>query len=200
MYKQDFLSALRKDLVGLPENDINRSVEFYSEMIDDRIEEGLIEDEATASLGNISDIVSQILSESSLPKVVMAKMKPNRALRTWEIVLLISGAPLWLPLLLAAIIVVLAVYIVIWSIVISIYAVDLSLAAGGLAGITGLFTYLVHGNLAGGLLIIGAGFVCAGLSILLFLASNQITSGILFLSKKIIQQIKFWFIKKESIQ
>lgn len=40
MNKQDFLGALRRGLLGLPEEDIENSVEFYSEMIDDRIDEG----------------------------------------------------------------------------------------------------------------------------------------------------------------
>lgn len=72
MNKQAFLSALRKGLTGLPENDIEHSIEFYSEMIDDRIEEGMSEEEAAASIGNIDDIVSQILSETSLTKLVKA--------------------------------------------------------------------------------------------------------------------------------
>lgn len=39
MNKQEFLGALRRGLLGLPEEDIENSVEFYSEMIDDRIDE-----------------------------------------------------------------------------------------------------------------------------------------------------------------
>ena len=41
MNKQAFLSALRKGLTGLPKDDIEHSIEFYSEMLDDRIEEGI---------------------------------------------------------------------------------------------------------------------------------------------------------------
>ena len=39
MNKHDFLGALRRSLLGLPEEENENSLEFYSEMIDDRIDE-----------------------------------------------------------------------------------------------------------------------------------------------------------------
>ena len=49
MNKQEFLVQLRNALSGLPKDDIEERIEFYSEMIEDRIEEGLSEEEAIAS-------------------------------------------------------------------------------------------------------------------------------------------------------
>ena len=49
MNKQEFLSQLRKGLAGLPQNDIEERLAFYGEMIDDRIEEGLSEEEAVSA-------------------------------------------------------------------------------------------------------------------------------------------------------
>ena len=46
MNKQEFLSLLRRELSGLPQGDIEERVGFYAEMIDDRMEEGLTEEEA----------------------------------------------------------------------------------------------------------------------------------------------------------
>lgn len=45
------------------------------------------------------------------------------------------------PLLLAAIVIVIAIYIVIWSVVLSFYALDLSLSLSGLACIAGSAVY-----------------------------------------------------------
>ena len=39
MNKQEFLMRLREGLSGLPQNEIEERLTFYSEMIDDRIEE-----------------------------------------------------------------------------------------------------------------------------------------------------------------
>ena len=70
MSKQEFLGALYNGLSGLPKEDIENSVQFYSEMIDDRMDEGMTENEAVEDIGSVNEIIQQILSESSLPKLV----------------------------------------------------------------------------------------------------------------------------------
>lgn len=197
MSKQEFLNELWKGLSGLPQEDIERSIDFYSEMIDDRIEEGLTEAQATAAIGSVKDIVSQILSETSPNRAV--KVKPNRTLKAWEVILLILGSPIWLPLLMAAVIVLMAFYIVIWSLVITMYAVDISLVVGGITGIFASVMYILRGNFVVCVLFAGASLICLGLSILLFFGFNQITKGILFVSKTIVLQIKSWIVRKEKV-
>ena len=46
MNKKEFLDELRVGLAGLPESDLEERLNFYEEMIDDRIDEGLTEEEA----------------------------------------------------------------------------------------------------------------------------------------------------------
>ena len=48
MNKQEFLSALQNALAGLPKKDRQKTLAFYSEMIDDRMEDGMTEEEAVA--------------------------------------------------------------------------------------------------------------------------------------------------------
>ena len=48
MRKEEFLSQLESGLYGLPQADIDERLSFYAEMIDDRMEEGLGEEEAVA--------------------------------------------------------------------------------------------------------------------------------------------------------
>ena len=42
MNKQEFLRTIALKMHGLPQNDINQSIDYYEEMIDDRIEEARI--------------------------------------------------------------------------------------------------------------------------------------------------------------
>ncbi len=196
MNKNEFLTALRERLQGLPEEDINKSIDFYCEMIDDRVEDGMNEEEAVEALGSIEEILSQILSEVSLPKLVKEKVKPKRALKAWEIVLLILGAPLWIPLVATVIITVLAVYLSVWTVIISLYAVDLSIAVSGLVCIGVALALLFDGQIIPCGVVFGAGLVCVGLSILLFFAFNLVTKGILWVSKKVLLGIKGLFIGK----
>lgn len=200
MNKDAFLSALRGRLSGLPEEDIKMSLDYYNEIIDDRMEEGLSEEEAVLAVGDLEEIVSQILMDTSLPKLVRAKVKPKRTLKAWEIVLLVLGSPVWLPLLFAAACILLAVYIVLWSVILVLYSVDFSFAAGTLAGIFEFFVFLHDGNIALGTLFLGAGLFCGGITILLFFGFNRITKEVLTLSKKFLLVIKTRFIRKERAQ
>ena len=123
MTKQEFLEKLEASLDGLPKDDIAERISFYSEMIDDRIEEGLSEEDAVADIGSIDDIVFEMLKETSIAKLVKEKIKPNRKLKTWEIVLLWAGSPVWFPLLIVAAAVVFSLYVSVWAIIISFWAV-----------------------------------------------------------------------------
>ena len=111
MKKQEFLKKLRIKLSGLPSDEIEGRLEFYSEMIDDRIEEGVSEELAVGDIGDINDIAAQILSEIPLRKIVREKFKQQRKLETWKTVLLIMGFPVWLPLLISAVAVVFSIFV-----------------------------------------------------------------------------------------
>lgn len=102
MSKQEFLERLRKGLSGLPQNDIEERLTFYSEMIEDRKEDGISEEEAVSAVGTVDEIVAQVVSEIPLVKIAKERIKPKRRLSVGEIVLLILGSPIWLSLGIAA--------------------------------------------------------------------------------------------------
>lgn len=196
MNKIEFLAELKKSLAGLPEEDIQKSIDFYSEMIDDRTEDGVSEEEAVAALGGIDEIRAQILKDTPLQKIVKERIKPKRTVRAWEVALLIIGAPLWLPLLIAAASVLLAVYTVIWSVVVVLFSVDVSFFAVALGGIFGSLVLFITEQTLAGLLLLGGGLACAGLCILWFFLCIGSVKGIIFISKHIILAIKSAFIPK----
>lgn len=195
MSKQEFLEQLKNKLNGLPESEINEHLSFYSEMIDDRIEEGFTEEEAVLQIGSIDEIVSQILSDIPLSDLIKEKVKPKRALRVWEIVLLVLGSPLWLSLLLAAFSVFFALYIVLWSVIVSLWAVDLALGFSSLVCFAATFIFILGGSPIAGIAMLGASIVIAGVSIFFFFGCKLATKGCAFLTVKIAQGIKRLFIK-----
>lgn len=198
MRKQEFLEALRAGLSGLPQEDIEERLSFYSEMIDDRMEEGLTEEEAVAGVGSVDEIVNQTISDTPLTKLVKEKVKPNRSLRAWEIVLLILGFPLWFPLLIAAFSVCFAFYVTIWSLIIALWSIELALVISSLGSIFAAVVVLFQGYALSALLLLGAGLFCAGLSVFCFFGCLKATKGILKLTKKIALGVKSLFIKKEG--
>ena len=197
MNKEEFLSELRTKLSGLPQEDIEERISFYSEMIDDRMEDGISEEEAVEGIGTVDQIYEQIMSDMPLVKLVKEKVKPKRKLKAWEIVLLTLGSPVWIPLVIAAIAIVFSVYVVIWSVVVSVYAVNLSFAAEAVAGLTCIFICLKTGNVPGAVFSLGAGFICAGLAIVMFFVCVAITKGVIKLTGKMLTGMKTAFVGKE---
>ena len=180
MNKNEFISALGKGLAGLSCEEQDKWLDFYSEMIEDRIEEGLTEEEAVAAVGNVDAVVDQILSQSK-PE----KKKKKRELKTWQLVLLIVGSPLWFSLVVAAASVVFSLMVAMWAVVISFYAVAVSLLACGLAGVVITPVMMVRGNMGAGLFCLGAGLFCGGLGMLWFIGTNYMAKGAAWLCKKL---------------
>jgi len=197
MSKQEFLAQLRKGLSGLPQEDIEERLTFYSEMIEDRKEEGLLEEEAVSAVGSVQEIVAQIVADIPLTKIVKERIKPKRRLNAGEIVLLALGSPIWLSLGIAAFAVIFSIYISLWAVIISLWTVFVSLAACSIGGVMACVIFTVGGNGASGVVMLAAGIVCAGLAIFMFYGCKAVTDGTLILTKKMAIWIKNCFIKKE---
>ena len=198
MNKEGFLAALRNALAGLPPEDIDERVSFYAEMIEDRMEEGASEAEAVERIGSVDDVVSQILADVPLTKIVKEKIAPKRSLRAWEIVLIVLGFPMWFPLIIAACVVVLAIYVALWVLIVSLWEVELSLVVSVIAAVASAVVYFTQGEVVPGIAMFGAGVLCAGLTLFLFIGCVAATKGAARLTKKIALGVKRLFIGKEK--
>ncbi len=197
MKKIEFLAELRGRLAGLKESEILESLEYWGELIDDRIEEGLSEEAAIAQIGTPAAAAEAILSEKPITKLVKARMKPKRRLAVWEIVLFWVGSPIWVSLLIAAFAVVISVYVSIWAVVVSLWAVEVSLAAVAVAA---PLLAILGGSAGAGLFYLGAGVLLAGLSIFLWFGCLATTKGSARLGAWIFTRIKRALIRKEAIR
>ena len=197
MTKNEFLSILKKRLSNLPYEDVEKSLEYYEEIIEDRIEDGDSEEEAVKGLGSIEEIENEIISNMPLSKIVVQKIKPKRKMSAIEIVLLILGSPIWLALLISLFAVFISAYAVLFSVVVVIYSLTISLIVMAGVGVLSLITFIIKANyiLAGA--SISLVLICVGLFIFLFYGSKLVTNGTLILTKKIMLWIKNCFIKKE---
>lgn len=199
MTKAEFMLQLRKNLSGLPKKDIEDRLNFYDEMIDDRVEEGKTEEEAVLEIGSVEEVAAQIIAEIPFIKIAKERMKPQRRLKTWEIVLLVLASPIWGALLIAAFSVMISLYAVLWSLIVCVWAIFVAFAAcaiaGGIGGAVGVFA----GSSLGGVAMIGVGIFCAGLAIFLFFGCIAATGGSARLTKRIALGLKKCFVKKERI-
>lgn len=63
MRKEEFIASLAAEIRDLSKEDIARSLEYYGEMIDERVEDGMSVDEAANALGGVETIAKQIMAE-----------------------------------------------------------------------------------------------------------------------------------------
>ena len=198
MRKKEFLEKLRTSLWAMPEADKQRSVDYYAEMIDDRMEDGLSEEEAVAAIGDLDEIVKQILNESPRPPATVKNesKQQKRGLEPWMIVLLVLGSPLWIPLVASAAGTVISVYVSLWSVVIALYATTFALFIAALGCILGSF--FMFGSVPRVIVTWGAALLCAGLAILFLLLSNLAAKGLVKLTKLAWEACKGIFKRKEQ--
>ena len=184
MNKQEFLDRLRKGLSGLPLAEREERLLFYSEMIDDRMEEGLTEEEAVAAIGSLEEILNSV-----------GKLKEKKHFKPWIVGLLILGSPLWFSLVVTAAAVALSVYVSFWSVIIALWAIFGALAGCALGGVLGGAAVSCTGRLLSGIALIGMGLLCAGMTVFFFYLSKAASSGMVLLTKKM---FKWFFRKKEG--
>lgn len=194
MNKTEFLNMLESRLKGLPEIEINKSVTYYSEAIDDRIEDGESEDGAVSSLGDIDDIIQNAMSQASLSGLMKETVKRKFKLSVPVMILLILGSPIWLSLLIALFAIVFALYVCAASVIISIFAVVLGFILGGTVFVIGS-PFIIFMNPYTGVLLLGAGLILVGIGIFMLYASVEITKLLIKFTKLFMLKIKSAFIK-----
>ena len=150
MTKQLFLNELSAALHGLPREERYRTLRYYDELIDDRMEDGQSEEEAVSGLGEPEQVAREILGEEE------PAPSTSKGRKVWLIVLLVLGFPLWGSLLLVAAIVLMCLYIclflpapfLIWNVGLltgglpaGLFQLGLSVALLGLAVLSALGFY-----------------------------------------------------------
>lgn len=197
MSKADFLRLLERALAQLSEEERQKNLEYYSELLDDMMEEGVTEAEATAKLGSPNQIAQSILQEMPLGKLVSTRMKPKSGWTPLAIVLAVVGSPVWVPLLLATVAIVLAVFVSIWALGFAVVAVVLGLAVAVVA--TPIIAIRAATlTLPVGLLLLGAGLLLLGLCVLGGMMAVELCKLLWQLTVWLAHKVKGLFIRKEE--
>ena len=185
MTKNEFIRRLRMKLTRLPRADVKERIEFYSEMIDDRMESGLSEKDAVKEIGSVDSVALQIKEELG----TVGNTKEKKPKEGWKIALIILGSPIWISLIVTVASVVFSLFVALWSIVVSLWAVFGSLVGVAICGIVAGIYLVARVSLYTGIAFILAGVVCLGLSILFFHLCKGLTNAFAICTKKIISAI-----------
>ena len=190
MNKQEFLNALSDRLQGIPKEDREKSLEYYSEMIDDRTEDGLTEEQAVKAMGSVGEIADKIISDMPIEKILKTKVTPKRKLSVLESTLLAVGFPIWFPIAISLISVIFTLYLVLWVLILCIYITAFSFAVSGIATIIALIMSIFDGQALLGLFLFGCGMVLLGLSIPVFIGALKASFGCIHATAYCFKKIK----------
>ena len=198
MTKVEFISKLRSRLKSLPKKEIEERLSFYSEIIDDFIEEGISEEDATTKLGDIEKIYQSIVFEITQAKIKSNEKGIDRSNIT-KTVLLILGSPIWLSLIISAFAIVISLYAVLWSLIVSAWSVFGALVGCAAGGIIGAIIIAATSNLATGAMLIASALICLGLAIFAFYGCRAATKGTAILSAKAFHAIIRLFKRRRNV-
>ena len=199
MRKVEFLNRLRALIGKYPYEELEKSLEYYSEMIDDRMEDGMTEEEAVASLGSAEEIAQQIMCELPLTTIVKYKAKEKaegKKFPVWAIILIIVGSPLLFPLAIGLGATVFGFYVAIWSVVFAFWAVSVSLGVSSLACIIAFITMIVKGSILSAVIYFGATLFLCGATILALIASFYVSKGLVLATIAFVKGIKKMIVGK----
>ncbi|MEC4184429.1 DUF1700 domain-containing protein [Adlercreutzia sp. R21] len=216
MNKQEYLGKLREALACLSDDEIDESVAFYAEMIDDRMADGMAEEEAVAQLDDPKTAARAIIGDLPVEVGGVApaqacgarpKSKPMNRVLYWTLVIL--GSPLWLTLLLAAAAVAIAVVAVaaalilsaaavVASLLLTLWALAVGLMAGGPLGIAVCLYGLAMGQPAYAAAELGGGLVCFGVGLFCLHGAVAATKAASRLWRASIAKAKGWLARGKS--
>lgn len=158
MNKKDFLRQLADDIKVLPVTEKDGLITYYTEILEDRIEDGMSEEEAVSSLGNAKDIVDQILAEHGTQKITEAKVKKGGR-RT---LILALTSPIWSFLFLSYFMLLISGYILVGALSLILGVLVFAFGVGAAASLFSL-PFVFPDGMLHGMLNLGTAFACAGL-------------------------------------
>lgn len=191
MYSQtrdEFFTQLGQGLYKLPQEDKQRFLAYYVEILEDYLENGSTEQEALEKMGSPQDIAREIQEElraSQDPEPVPAPPARHSRFSPMRIVVLVT-LPFWGTLLLCAATFLLCLIIVIWCLPLITGVLALS---GVLIGIVSLIgaPLLLPGSTAVGVIQLGLGIAMLGLALLMGVAAVQSARGCAALTKRLVE-------------
>ena len=167
MNKTQFCALLENKLKPyLSPKEMYKTLNFFEEMIDDRIDEGLSEEEAVSQLGDIDIIVDQILDEHNIEKKqtkLVWRFVPRKIPTELGFIITVLLLPVWITIFALGA----SLFIVILSIIFSIVLTIIAIFIGGILLILKSPFYLIYErNISYFLDTLGFGFVNTGIGLI----------------------------------
>ena len=176
MNRNEFITSLSARLQGIPGTERQKALDWYSELICDRMEE-MPEADAVSGIGSVDEIADEILSQyrqnttavhSSDGTEPQSRRSPDKGVNTALVIFAAAVlSPIWLPLLIVGLSLAIIAVVLVWCAVVTVGVMLVSAAAVGVVGLFYGFWVMFVINPAYGLLVLGAALTAAELTLAL---------------------------------
>lgn len=133
MRKSEFLRTLENKLKKFNNSEVQRICEFYQELIVEKIDDGMSEEEAVASLGDINNIVNQVTADLIIERSQEKKPSP---MKNFVIILGICASPILIPIGIA-------LFSTFFAVFISMFAILISFSITAIALFISMFPFII---------------------------------------------------------
>jgi len=191
MKKDEFLRRLNAALSPLQKPERVKTVQYYRECVEDRMEDGMDEETAVGGLEPIDTIAARAIEDAQSRGMLRKKPHPLST------ILIVLGFPVWFSLLAALGAVTLAMYVSAWAVIVSLFAVVASLGLAGVAGVAAVALYYAA-HLWTAVFLLGAGCVCAALGIVLFFPSLALTKWLIAGTGRVARALWSWVVRRKG--
>lgn len=180
MTKKEFLSILEQELDMLPREERNRTIIYYEELIEDRMEDGMTEEEAVRGIGNPKQLAKEVIEENE--GELWEKIEnPNHSLGAkigiWAVIL--SG------------------YLVIWTVPLIGASFTLAFGVIGVYGVIS-FPFAVFDGVGIGIFHLGTGMLGLGLMLIFALSTLWMSKKIIYITWKFTKFISSRFRRRRG--
>ncbi len=203
---KQFLQQLKIRLNHLPPLEVGKVLSYYSESLEDKLEDGFTEEEAVKSFGSIEDIVKNIEEEISLSTIVIEKVKSKRKKdsemnkgevnKILIIIMIALTFPIWIGVVGGLFGLILAFYSILWTIPIAVGSMYVCLYPIAITNVLFGFVRIVTMDIFSGLALLGVGIVSIGIAIAFYKPIKEFF--ILWIKLNIwpFKKIKQWLIRR----
>lgn len=188
MNKSEFLNDLKCKLNFLSEEERVKTLGYYSEIIDDRIESGMSEEEATSQMESTRTIAEKLMPEGIPQRTTVEKVFDfidtllTKHGYLFVLAIIIFSFPIWSPIAIGILTFVGIVFLIFFALI----------ALGGIGSVIalGVAVSFITQSLLSALSALGVSMICVGFTMLIAIGTAKLIGKISSFCKNTYQSIK----------
>lgn len=187
MNKKEFLNDLDSKLDFLTEEERNKTLNYYSEIIEDRIESGASEEEAVLQMESTEVIAKKLMTENNTQKNTSEKVLDfidklfEKHGYLFVLAIVIFSIPLWTPIVGVILGLVCTMFLILFAMI--------AFGAIGSVAALGIGISFITQSLLSAISALGVSMVCAGFAVLVTIGTVKLISMMSNFFKKVYQDI-----------